>query len=87
MSSDGSEPSGDKSPAKDDSIDCQRDVENRTSNLLEVDGEEEEKICDIAKKSPSKKTAKKRIKVGNVTPAKRKKSEKLEKIGLWKSNS
>ncbi|KMT16426.1 hypothetical protein BVRB_3g050530 isoform A [Beta vulgaris subsp. vulgaris] len=81
LSSDGSEPSGDKSPAKDDSIDCQRDVENRTSNLLEVDGEEEEKICDIAKKSPSKKTAKKRIKVGNVTPAKRKKSEKLEKIG------
>ncbi|XP_056694518.1 DNA-binding protein BIN4 isoform X2 [Spinacia oleracea] len=80
LSSD-SEPSSDKSPARDDS-----DTTHRTSNLLEEDGEEDEKICDIpikshTKKSPIKKTTNKRVKVGKVTPAKRKKSEKPEKRG------
>lgn len=85
LSSD-SDLSGDKSPGRDDSIDLQRDTKHRTSNLLDEDGEEDEKISDIAlkshtKKSPNKKRTKKEVKVGEDTPAKRRKTEKFEKRG------
>lgn len=85
LSSD-SELSSDKSPKRDGSVDLQRDTKHRTSNLLEEDGEDDEKICDIAmkahtKNSPNKKTTKKRVKVGDEAPAKRKKTENLEEKG------
>ncbi|XP_021725734.1 DNA-binding protein BIN4-like isoform X2 [Chenopodium quinoa] len=80
LSSD-SEPSSDKSPARDDN-----DIKHRTSNLLEEDGEEDEKNCKISpkthtkkssnKKSPVKKTTKKRLKAGDETTAKRIKTGK-----------
>ncbi|KAL2921580.1 DNA-binding protein BIN4 [Bienertia sinuspersici] len=85
LSSD-SEPSGDKSPARDDSTDLQRDTQHRKRNLPEEDEEDDDKICDIVmksptKKSPAKKKTKKHVKGGNETPAKRRKTEKLEKKG------
>uniref|UniRef100_A0A803L260 DNA-binding protein BIN4 n=1 Tax=Chenopodium quinoa TaxID=63459 RepID=A0A803L260_CHEQI len=80
LSSD-SEPSSDKSPARDDN-----DTKHRTSDILEEDGEEDEKNCNISlkthtkkssnKKSPDKKTTKKRLKAGDETTAKRIKTEK-----------
>ncbi|XP_057547426.1 DNA-binding protein BIN4 isoform X2 [Amaranthus tricolor] len=78
LSSD-SELSGDKSPAKDNSTDFNKDMKLRSSNTLEADEEEDEKICSIALKSPNKKATKKIV--GGVTPAKRKRTIEHENGG------
>lgn len=79
LSSD-SELSGDKSPAKDNSTDFNKDMKLRSSNTLEADEEEDEKICSIALKSPNKKATKKIV--GGVTPAKRKRTIEHENGGM-----
>ncbi|CAO2821419.1 unnamed protein product [Amaranthus hypochondriacus] len=78
LSSD-SELSGDKSPAKDNSTEFNKDMKLKSSNALEADEEEDEKICNIASKSPNKKATKKLV--GGVTPAKRKRTVEHENEG------